>query len=89
MKDGFQVLTKHPHEHLVIYPMLDRIISAPSVAMLTEALGERANIVSIPTGTHSVLYDKDPDAEHAAVDAIVAFAKDLQNRPDASEADAE
>lgn len=76
MKDGFQMLVQYPHEHLIIYPMLDHIISEPSVAMLKEALQNAANIVSVPNGTHSILYDKDPAAEQAAIDAIVAFAKE-------------
>ena len=74
MKDAFRLLTENPHEHLIVYPMKDHIISEPSVSMLTEVLGSSANIVSIPTGTHAVLYDKDPKAEQTAIDAIVSFA---------------
>ena len=76
MKDAFKALKKYPHEHLILYPMLDHVIFEPSVAMLTNALGDKANVVSVPTGNHSILYDKDPAAEQAAVDAVLAFAKE-------------
>ena len=76
MKDALKSVSEHPHEHLIIYPMLDKIISEPSVALLKEALGSDANIVSVPTGTHSILYDKDPAAENTAVEAVIKFAKE-------------
>lgn len=75
MKDAFKNLTEHPHEHFIINPMLDHVISEPSVVMLKEALKDKANILDVPTGTHSILYDKDPAAEQAALDAIREFAR--------------
>ena len=76
MKKGFREIAAYPHEHLIIYPLRDKVISAPSVDMLKKALGDKANIVSITNGTHVVLYDKDTAAENAAVDAICEFAVD-------------
>ena len=74
MKLALRTVKETPHEHLVVYPMLDKVISEPSVRLYKAAVGERANIAEVPNGTHSVFYDKDPEAEEAAVRAIVAFA---------------
>lgn len=74
MKDGLKEVAVHPHEHLVINPLLDHVISEPSVKLFRKAVQGKANVVNIENATHSVLYDKDPKAEHEAVGAIVAFS---------------
>lgn len=74
MKLGLKCIAADPHEHLVVCPLLDRVISVPSVELYRQAVGERENIVYIENATHSVFYDKDPAAENAAVDAVLAFA---------------
>jgi len=75
MKKGLAEMIEHPHEHLLINPLKDRIISGPSVKLYLDAGGNLENVVDIENGTHSVLYDKDPEAEEAAVKAIVLFAE--------------
>ncbi len=74
MKDGLKEAVNHPHEHLVINPLMDHVISEPSVKLLCEAIKGEANIVNVENATHSVLYDKDIKAEHDAIEAIVSFA---------------
>lgn len=74
MKDGLKETKEHPHELLIINPKKDKIISGPSVELFLEAGGSSSRVVDIENGTHSVLYDKDPDAEEQAVRAIVGFA---------------
>ena len=73
MKRGLGCIAA-PHEHLVLCPMRDKVISVPSTALYRAAVGERANVVCIETGTHCVFYDKDPAAEEQAVAALLAFA---------------
>lgn len=82
MKQGLTCVADHPHEHLVICPMLDRVISLPSVELYRKAVGERENVVFIENATHSVFYDKDPEAEQAAVDAVISFAVNDKAMPD-------
>ena len=74
MKQGLKCIVADPHEHLVICPMLDKVISIPSVELYRKAIGARANVVCIENATHSVFYDKNPAAEETAVQAILAFA---------------
>lgn len=74
MKDGLKEIKEHQHEHLLINPQRDKIISGPSVELYLEAGGDASNVVNVENGTHSVLYDKDPDAEEQAVKAILEFA---------------
>ena len=74
MKRGLKAVSDYPHEHLVICPELDRIISEPSVELYRKAVGDRANVIRIENATHSVFYDKDPSAEEAAVRAVISFA---------------
>lgn len=74
MKQGLECVSMYPHEHLVICPMLDKVISIPSVELYRKAVGERENVVCIENATHCVFYDKDPLAEEKAVDAILSFA---------------
>ena len=74
MKKGLACVAAYPHEHLVICPMLDKVISLPSVELYRKAVGEGENVVFIENATHSVFYDKDPSAEQAAVDAVLSFA---------------
>ena len=74
MKEGLKCIGECPHEHLVICPMRDKIISIPSVELYRKAVGERENVICVENATHSVFYDKDPAAEEAAVNAVVAFA---------------
>lgn len=75
MKSGLKAIGQYPHEHLVICPGRDRIISLPSLELYKEAVGGRRNYVVIANGTHSLFYDKDPQAEEDAVDALVSFAR--------------
>lgn len=74
MKSGLKCLSDYPHEHLVICPMTDRVISVPSTALYQEAVGEHANVICIENATHCVFYDKNPAAEEAAVEAVLKFA---------------
>lgn len=76
MKQGLKCIAADPHEHLVICPMLDRMISVPSAELYRKAVGKRENIIYIENATHSVFYDKDPGAENMAVDAVIDFAKE-------------
>ena len=76
MKEGLKELCHYPHEHLIINPLKDKIISGPSVELIVKAIGDAANIVDVENGTHAVLYDKDPKAEADAVNAIIHFAKE-------------
>ncbi|MCF0229965.1 MAG: alpha/beta fold hydrolase [Parasporobacterium sp.] len=78
MKKGLECVSAYPHEHLVICPLLDKIISVPSVQLYKKAVGERENIIYIENATHSVFYDKDPAAEEAAVAAVIGFAVEKQ-----------
>ena len=73
MKQGLQCVAV-PHEHLVICPMRDTVISVPSVELYRKAVGDNQNVVCIENATHCVFYDKDPAAEQAAVDAVLSFA---------------
>ena len=75
MKRGLGAVAMYPHEHLVICPDLDGVISVPSVALYRAALGKRANVVMISDGTHNLFYDKNPQAEEDAVTAVLDFAK--------------
>lgn len=75
MKDGLKEISEHSHEHLLINPLKDQIISGPSVKQYLEAGGDQSFVVDIENGTHSVLYDKDPEAEEKAVRAILRFAE--------------
>ena len=75
LKEGLQMVKDYPHDHLVIYPLKDSVITEPSVRLYKEAVGSRANVVEIENGTHSILYDKDPEAEEKAVQAILKFAE--------------
>ena len=75
MKQGLQCVSAYPHEHLVICPMLDKVISVPSTELYRKAVGERANVLSIENATHCVFYDKDPSAEEEAVAAVLSFAQ--------------
>ena len=74
MKQGLQQVGDCPHEHLVICPARDKVISVPSTELYRKAVGERENVVFVENATHCVFYDKDPDAEEAAVAAVIAFA---------------
>ena len=74
MKEGLACISAYPHEHLVICPMLDKVISVPSAELYRKAVGERANITYIENATHCVFYDKDPFAEEKAVEAVISFA---------------
>lgn len=78
MKDGLQKVHEYPHEHLIINPLKDHVISEPSVRLFREAVSGKANVADIENGTHTVLYDKDPEAEEAAVRAIMEFAGRLE-----------
>lgn len=75
MKRGLKAVGEHEHEHLVICPGRDKIISLPSLKLYRDAVGGRQNYVIIENGTHSLFYDKDPKAESDAVDAVISFAK--------------
>lgn len=75
MKKGLECVSAYPHEHLVICPMLDKVISVPSAELYRKGVGERENVVYIENATHSVFYDKDPSAEEMAVEAVISFAK--------------
>lgn len=75
MKNGLKAIEKDTHEHLVIHPERDHIISEPSVVLYKKAVGNRANVLTVKNATHSVFYDKDPQAEETAVRAVIEFAK--------------
>ncbi len=75
MKDGLKTVSETFHEHLVIFPSKDHIITEPSVELMKKAIGDKANVVKIENGTHSIFYDKDIEAEEKAVQAILDFAK--------------
>ncbi len=74
LKKGLEAIKGDRHEHLVICPGRDKIISLPSLELYREAVGDRQNYVIIENGTHSLFYDKDPQAEEKAVAAVLAFA---------------
>lgn len=74
MKEGLKAVSEHEHEHLVICPGRDKIISLPSLELYKSAVAGKANYVIIGNGTHSLFYDKDPQAEEDAVKAVVSFA---------------
>ncbi len=78
MKQGLKCVAAFPKEHLVICPMLDKVISIPSAEQYRKAVGERANIIYIENATHSVFYDKSPEAEDAAVRAVLTFAAEKE-----------
>ena len=75
MKRGLKAVGEHPHEHLVICPGKDRIISIPSLKLYRKAVRGNENVVMVENGTHCIMYDKDPDAEEKAIRAIVDFAR--------------
>lgn len=75
MKTALKTVEDYPHEHLVIFPSKDHIITEPSVELLKKAIGDKANVAKIENGTHSIFYDKDPEAEEKAVQAIIEFSK--------------
>ena len=74
IKQGLKSVSDYSHEHLVICPMRDKIISIPSTELYRKAVQGKENIVYIENATHSVFYDKDPAAEEKAVEAVLAFA---------------
>lgn len=74
MKKGLKAVGEYPHEHLVICPCKDKIISIPSLELYRKAVGDGQNVVMIDNGTHFLFYDKDPLAEEAAVYAVLNFA---------------
>ena len=78
MKRALGFIEKHPHEHLVINPLKDTIISGPSAELLKKVTNGQVKIVNIPDGTHSIFYDKLINAEETAVKAVVEFAVDNQ-----------
>ena len=65
------------HGHLMIYPLGDEQISAPSVRFMREKLGDKANTAEISGGTHYVFYDPDPAAEDAAAEALTNYAETI------------
>lgn len=76
LKRGLKAVKEYDHEHLVICPGRDKVISLPSLELYKSAVREeRQNFVVIPGGTHSLFYDKDPAAEEAAVNAVISFAE--------------
>ena len=70
-----KAIGENAHEHLVICPGRDKIISLPSLELYKEAVGDGQNFVIIENGTHSLFYDKDPQAEESAVEAVISFAR--------------
>lgn len=74
MKQGLKAIGACGHEHLVICPGRDKIISLPSLKLYLDAVGDRKNYVIVDNGTHSLFYDKDPEAEESAVNAVTRFA---------------
>lgn len=74
IKQGLKSVSDYLHEHLVICPMRDKIISIPSTELYRKAVQGKENMVYIENATHSVFYDKDPAAEEKAVGAELAFA---------------
>lgn len=75
LKKGLKALRGNAHEHLVICPGRDRIISLPSLELYREAVGDSQNYTIVDNGTHSLFYDKDPVAEQQAVEAVISFAR--------------
>ena len=75
LKQGLKAIGENAHEHLVICPGRDKIISLPSLELYKEAVGDRQNYVIVENGTHSLFYDKDPRAEESAVEAVISFAR--------------
>ncbi len=74
-KRALKAVTESEHEHLLIVPDKDEVISKPSAELYVRSGGNAGNVIYIENGTHSVFYDKDPNAEEAAVQAILEFAK--------------
>lgn len=75
MNLGAKSLKQVQAKQLVIYPLLDKVISKPSVEIIKRELGKKAKITEINNGTHLVFYDKDPQAEEKAVKAVIDFAR--------------
>ena len=75
MKQGLKAIREYGHEHLVICPERDKVISVPSLKLYLDAVADRKNYVVIENGTHCLFYDKNPLAEDRAVDAVISFAK--------------
>ena len=89
LKQGLSAISESDHEHLVICPGKDKRISMPSLELYRKAMrgGEKEkekgkgkekgqeNSLIIANGTHCIFYDKDPEAEEEAVNAILKFAK--------------
>ena len=75
LKQGLKAIRKNAHEHLVICPGRDKVISLPSLELYKEAVGDGRNYVIVENGTHSLFYDKDPLAEESAVEAVISFAR--------------
>lgn len=74
LKEGLKAMGDYPHEHLFIYPERDHRASEPSAKLYRKLVGNRENIVMVKNGGHFVLYDKNTDAEDAAVAEIIRFA---------------
>lgn len=73
MKHGLKAFEKHEHEHLVICPEKDKVISQASLKKMLECRNN-VNYVTIKNGTHLVFYDIDAKAEEDAVQAVLSFA---------------
>lgn len=73
-KQSLRCLVKYPHEHLLIVPERDKVISKPSEKLYKKKIGNRASVINIPNGSHVVFYDVDPIAEQLAVDKVLTFA---------------
>lgn len=75
IEETMEKVKNFPHESLVLCPMLDRMVTVPSMERFLEETGRNDQVVRIPDGTHFLFYDRDPTAEKQAVDAVLDFAR--------------
>lgn len=74
MKKGLKMFKEHPHDHLIIYPLTDILISKPSVELMLK-VNPNANVAYIEKGSHCIFYDKEVEAENKAVEEIIKYIK--------------
>lgn len=77
-RNGLKAVTAYPHEHLLLCPEDDTLISVPSMEQYSTAVGDRKNVKMIEHGSHFLFYDKDRQAQEDSVNAVVEYAKNIE-----------